>query len=350
MKAVLLFMIMLKSARSLHIHLFRIGDLRLHDNPALVHAASKTQGSGILPIFCFDPRIFGDQARSEFGSLKCSPRRAKFVMECVADLRQSLQSKGSGLLVAKGKPEDVCSRILQELDAGRSMVPVLTCQEEVCSEEKAVAKAVRAALKLHNSKATMEEVWGSTMYDLDDLPFNEDLENMPNTFTPFRNKVEKKCEIHRPLAVPSKKDLALLSSADSVKSEIYSLSYLPSLEELGYTQAQVEEANSIDSRGVMAFRGGETAALARVKDYIWDKDLLKAYFDTRNGMLGADYSTKFAPWLAHGCVSPRYIASECRRYENERVENKSTYVVFLPFFPVQPVNILNPFPFFKFLS
>jgi len=83
----------------------------------------------------------------------------------------------------------------------------------------------------------------------------------------------------------------------------------------------------VDPRGVMEFNGGETAALDRVKDYIWEKDLLKVYFDTRNGMIGANYSTKFAPWLAHGCVSPRYIAKECRRYEEERVANKSTYWV-----------------------
>jgi deoxyribodipyrimidine photo-lyase len=63
------------------------------------------------------------------------------------------------------------------------------------------------------------------------------------------------------------------------------------------------------------FKGRETAALERVKDYVWVEDLLKDYyFDTRNGMIGADYSTKFAPWLAHGCVSPRYIAKECRKY------------------------------------
>jgi deoxyribodipyrimidine photo-lyase len=54
------------------------------------------------------------------------------------------------------------------------------------------------------------------------------------------------------------------------------------------------------------------------------KDLLKDYFDTRNGMIGANYSTKFAPWLVHGCVSPRYIAKECRRYEESRVANKPT--------------------------
>lgn len=31
----------------------------------------------------------------------------------------------------------------------------------------------------------------------------------------------------------------------------------------------------------MPFKGGETAALARVKEYIWDLDLLKEYKETR---------------------------------------------------------------------
>ena len=40
---------------------------------------------------------------------------------------------------------------------------------------------------------------------------------------------------------------------------------------------------------MMRFEGGETAARARVRGWIWDRDCLKDYFNTRNGMLGADY-------------------------------------------------------------
>lgn len=49
------------------------------------------------------------------------------------------------------------------------------------------------------------------------------------------------------------------------------------------------------------------------------------YFDTRNGMLGPDYSTKFSPWLAAGCLSPRTVAAEIGKYEKQRTSNKSTY-------------------------
>jgi len=44
-------------------------------------------------------------------------------------------------------------------------------------------------------------------------------------------------------------------------------------------------------------------------------------------MLGGDYSTKLSAWLAHGCISPRYIANEISKYESQREKNKSTYWV-----------------------
>lgn len=299
--------------KNLNVHWFRLGDLRLHDNPALCQSA-KAEG-GILPVFCFDPRIFGNDARSKFGSLKCGPRRAKFILESVTDLRCQLEAKGSGLVVAHGKPESVFSNLF------RGMNPRIVCQEEVCSEELRVDKAIRSTL----SSGSLQTVWGSTLYNLKDLPFPGEANGIPDVFTPFRNKVEKSCKIDMPMSVPH--SLALPKDFEIPSMDKCSLSYMPTLEDLSYTPEQVEEAGTIDPRGVMEFQGGETAALERVKDYIWTKDLLKVYFDTRNGMIGADYSTKFAPWLAHGCVSPRYIAKECRRYEEARVANKSTYWV-----------------------
>ena len=81
----------------------------------------------------------------------------------------------------------------------------------------------------------------------------------------------------------------------------------------------------IEKRGVLEFRGGETEALKRLDDYFWQQDCLKEYKETRNGMLGANYSSKFSPWLANGCISPRYIYQQVQEYERQRVKNNSTY-------------------------
>ena len=78
-------------------------------------------------------------------------------------------------------------------------------------------------------------------------------------------------------------------------------------------------------RAVHPFPGGERAAWKRIRDYFWKGDHLHRYKETRNGLLGANFSTKFSPWLALGCLSPRDIHREVIRYESERVANRSTY-------------------------
>jgi deoxyribodipyrimidine photo-lyase len=292
-------------------------------------------GDTIVPTFCFDSRIFGDQARTKFGSLKCGPRRAKFILESVADLRRQLQDKGSsgtgsGLAIYCGTtPDQVFDTVLQQLSSDSSTgigVCTIVCQKEVLKEEKDAVQAVRSVLKKHSPKDKVHEIWGSTMYDLAELPFDVDanLADMPDGFTPFRNKVEKNCHIQQPLETPKKLSLPAADSAE-YKIMATSLSFMPTLKDLGYTEEQIASVEKLDPRGVMEFRGGETAGLERVKDYIWNKDLLRVYFDTRNGMIGGDYSSKFSPWLAHGCISPRQVASECKRYEEQVVANKSTY-------------------------
>jgi deoxyribodipyrimidine photo-lyase len=305
------------------LHWFRHGDLRLHDNQALAH--SLQQADICIPIFCFDPKLFGDASRTPHANLKVGSKRAKFLLESVADLRESLQVRGSGICVTHEDPATFFGRLVEGLKDANIDIQV-SVQEEVLREEKDTVKAVQAAIQAHSSQVKVDQIWGSTMYELEDLPFDDQLQMMPDVFTPFRNKVEKNCKIGIPLPPPEKIPLPSSESTAYKLIEPY-LSSMPSLKDLAYTQEQIDIANTHDPRGVMEFKGGETAALARLKDYIWTKDRLKIYFETRNGMLGADYSTKLSPWLAHGCISPREVALQCRRYEEERVANKSTYWV-----------------------
>jgi len=203
--------------------------------------------------------------------------------------------------------------------------PTVFCQEEVCSEEKKVDRRVKDVLKDVNGK--LITVWGSTLYSPSDLPFS--IDGLPDVFTPFRNKVEKFCNIGMPLAVPGRTSLSLpggeiLTTMDKLSS-CSGFNYMPTLDELGYDTSEIQKIMMPDVRSVLKFRGGEKAGLERLNNYIWTKDLLKDYFDTRNGMLGGDYSSKFSPWLAHGNLSPRYIAQQCTLYEQKRIANKSTY-------------------------
>lgn len=279
-----------KNAKSLVFHWFRLGDQRLHDNPALLASTQQAGSDNMLPVFCFDPRIFGNQARSRLAELKCGPKRAQFVLESVADLRTNLEKKGSGLLVAHAKPEDFFGQLFEKIGEPATETGKIIYQEEVCSEEqdvaRAVVKAIQQQCKNTRSKSSLSEaVWGSTLYNIDELPYADGLTDMPDTFTPFRNRVEKKCEVRTPLAAPSSLKLPFAVESKEYQAIAPYLSYMPTLEDLGYNEEQIE-ASKRKSVGNLEFNGGETAALARVQDYIWIQDRLKIYFDTRNGMLG----------------------------------------------------------------
>ena len=276
----------------------------------------------VLPCFIFDPRHFG---AASFGCQKSSARRAKFLIDSVVNLKANLRAVGSDLLVGVGKPEELLPTLVVP-DGPLTIVST----KQVASEELCVERNVRAALE--STDTAFRSVWASTLYEDEAILtlFGEGYANMPDVFTPFRNKVESRAEVKDPLPGPKKGSLPLPGDVAACLAKAgagLSLDSVPDLASLGFSADAIAAAaqQEADRRGVMPFPGGETAALARLKHYLWDGDHLGTYFETRNGMLGADYSSKFAPWLALGCLSPRLIKQECERYERERVKNKSTY-------------------------
>ncbi|RYG53372.1 hypothetical protein EON66_08640 [archaeon] len=81
-----------------------------------------------------------------------------------------------------------------------------------------------------------------------------------------------------------------------------------------------------DARAVLPFEGGETAALARMHAYFFSAEQLPGTYKLRrNGMLGADYSTKLSPWLASGALSARSVTAQVRAFEARCGANESTY-------------------------
>lgn len=92
---------------------FRKG-LRIHDNPALEHAA---KGSTYLyPVFVIDPHYMEpDPTAFSPGSGRAGVNRIRFLLESLANLDSSLRKLGSRLLVLKGEPGEVLFRCLKEV-------------------------------------------------------------------------------------------------------------------------------------------------------------------------------------------------------------------------------------------
>lgn len=270
-------------------------DLRVHDHEPL-HRAIQTHAP-IVPIYCFDPRQFSTTA---YGFPKTGPFRAQFLLESVANLGQSLQNLGSNLIIKIGKPESILPQIAQQVNAS-----AIYFHQEVTAEEIAVETALSQAVKPLN--IALQSFWGHTLYHRDRLPF--EIPHIPELFTHFRKQVEKTTTPDSCFPTPTQ--LPPLPEIETGN--------LPSLTEL-----RVEKV-AIASKAVLPFTGGEIAGIARLEDYIWSGDRLRTYKETRNGMLGPDYSSKFSPWLSLGCLSPRYIYQQVQDYETQRIKNDSTY-------------------------
>ncbi|KNC76568.1 hypothetical protein SARC_10938 [Sphaeroforma arctica JP610] len=179
------------------------------------------------------------------------------------------------------------------------------------------------------------------MLDPQDLPMP--VRSMPDMFTSWRKKVESadvqpRSVVDAPevgaMPLPSAWDAGLkeLPSETDLFNDLVA-TYKSKANVDGEPPRNKNHSIGIDlvmpeialEKGVMRFEGGETAGLDRIEDYIFRQDCLKNYYDTRNGLMGANYSSKFSPWLAMGCISARQIHVACQKYERMRVKNKSTY-------------------------
>ena len=275
-------------------------DLRSQDSETLYQAAqaAKQTGATIFPIYCFDPRHFGN---SSFGFAKTGAFRAKFLIESVANLRDNLRSLNSDLIIRIGKPEDLLPEFVRQWG-----ISSIYYHAEITAEEKKVEINLCSVLKAQNILINSFE--GSTLLNPDDLPFA--IANLPELFTHFRKQVEIDFTVRKVFPTPD----ALPTLPDNLD-----IGEIPNLAIFGLT-----ELITCD-RAVLQFRGGETESLKRLDHYFWQSDRLQVYKQTRNGMLYADDSSKFSPWLALGCISPRYIYEQVKKYECDRLGNDSTY-------------------------
>ncbi len=280
-------------------------DLRLADNPALVAAAAADE---LLPVYCFDPREYGDRpfgGRDSFRYLKTGPHRVRFRREAVADLRDRLRRRDSDLLVRHGRPERVLPAVVDSVDADTVQFHTFPTPEEMGTEE-----SVRDVFR--NRPVETRRHWGHTLYHVDDLPTR--YTRIQDTYTPFRQSVEAAASVRDPLDEPE-----LPPTPGAFSSDGLSAGEIPESETLGV------ESTEPDDRGVHPFPGGETAARDRLDSWVWEGDNLREYKQTRNGLVGPDYSSKFSPYINEGCLSPRTVHAAVDRYEEERVANDDTY-------------------------
>ena len=153
-----------------------------------------------------------------------------------------------------------------------------------------------------------------------DIPFQSP-QDLPDVFTTYRKQVEPLREVPRrtrrtpsklpplPHSIPPQS--RPFAIPDSLEATVQNL-LKPLESSLGLTHPPMYPEGATSAH---PFHGGEEAAHDRVKNLITSGSMT-SYKDTRNGMLGQDFSTKLSAWLALGCITARQIHEYLLAFED----------------------------------
>jgi len=270
-------------------------NLRTLDNTSLFKAIHHHEKA--IAVYFFDPKYFEIDT---FGFKKTEKFRAKFLIETITDLKRNLADLNITLLTYFKNPEDKLPKICEEFS-----VETIYTQKEWTDEELQTNHLLKKALP----NVKFVEDFDQFLYHPNVV--SNDYSKIPDVFTNFRKGVEKKVRIEAEISVSKVNETNLIDNNTKI----------PTLEDLGF------EDFSTNRNTAFPFKGGETEALKRVNYYLFETKKVSVYKNTRNGLVGIDYSTKFSPWLANGSLSAKTIYWRIKQYEKEFGSNESTYWV-----------------------
>ncbi|KIX93755.1 uncharacterized protein Z520_10661 [Fonsecaea multimorphosa CBS 102226] len=318
-------------------------DLRLPDNPVFQEVNKLSQQAEkpfthLLPVYVFAAQqveVSGflsepgskspfPEARSEVGKFwRCGPHRAKFLTESIWDLKSQLEGLGSGLLVRVGLVGRVVEDILDQFrQAEEVSVSAIWMTEEEGVEEK---REERDARKAAEKFGTSFRLWLDEKYFIDDrdLPFDKP-SDLPDVFTSYRKSVEPLRDAPRkPLPPPSSlpplptflplqtRPFTIPDTFEKLKSALMK----PLMASPPLSKPPLSPSSGVAS--AYPFHGGTAEGLKRIEGLIRSGAMTR-YKDTRNGLLGTDFSTKLSAWLALGCITARQIHFHLLEFEEGR--------------------------------
>jgi deoxyribodipyrimidine photo-lyase len=156
-----------------------------------------------------------------------------------------------------------------------------------------------------------------------DLPFDSIL-NLPDVYTSFRKSVEPlrskpRATLPLPGRLPSlpqfippqKEPFSIPDNHAELQSSL--LQPLEKKKDYGEIPRWPEGTKSAHP-----FKGGEDAARSRLMHLLYS-GAMTSYKDTRNGLLGEDFSTKLSAWLAIGCITARQVHAALLEFEDGKL-------------------------------
>jgi deoxyribodipyrimidine photo-lyase len=261
---------------------------RLLDNPSLTNAIARSEE--LLLVYFINPKLHHTHP---LGFMHCGPYRWKFLLESVYELQESLAKIGGKLLIVEGNPAIEIARLAQKYH-----IKDIFAAREYGYKETQIEKELSQNFTLHLYHDQL-------LLQSEDLPIS--LNMLPRVFTEFRKAIEAGLQVRQEILAPKKIPL-LYFDEKSIRIE--------------------PPQHKVDARSAFPFEGGESKAWDRLQHYFWDSGKLAEYKNTRNGLIGPDYSGKLSAYLALGCISPVSIYHQIKKYEITRTKNNSTYWFF----------------------
>ena len=153
-----------------------------------------------------------------------------------------------------------------------------------------------------------------------DLPFKEARE-LSDVFTTFRKTVEPLRDAPRKVhPTPDQ----LLPLPDFIPEQIQPFTIPNTLDDvIAALNKPLDRADQLANAPVLPdsavsahpFIGGSEPGHKRITHLI-ESGSMSAYKDTRNGLLGLDFSTKLSAWLALGCITARQVHWKLVEFED----------------------------------
>jgi deoxyribodipyrimidine photo-lyase len=190
-----------------------------------------------------------------------------------------------------GRPEEVLPELARRVGAA-----AVYFHQEVTYEEMAVEARVKAALESVGAK--VDAFWTNTLHHPDDLPF--ELQDLPQNFDRFKALVAD-AAFKTPLPAPRELPGAPVAGR-SDPGEV------PTLKELGLATPPRGAACDAPSCA-----GGEGEALRQLAAFASQAASPPPRSPAAVPVARAcesSFSSRVAPWLATGCLSPRHMLQE----------------------------------------
>ena len=263
-------------------------NLRVSDNPSLKDAIEHHD-----EVICIYIRDYSTYSPNGLDMGEMGKFRKKFLDESISNLQENLNSFGLKLYLFEGDIIKIFEEVRSKFNSDK-----IYGSKEVGWYEQDEEK------RLASNKFDLNLYDDQFLIETNQLPYS--IEDLPLVFTHFRKKVEKFVQIRDEVEVPNK----------IFKIKNYNFD--------NETSNESEEIE-INKNSNFPFIGGETSARKRLESYLWKDNRIEKYKETRNGLIGTEYSSKFSAFLSLGCISPVTIYHEIKRYEKKIIKNSSTY-------------------------